>query len=64
MKLLSLQDLADRWGVSYDAVKMRKSRGQLPEPDLTFGKSPVWSEETIAKLEATNGHTGANPDTG
>lgn len=56
---LTLDDLAKRWDINYTALVMRRNRGQLPEPDKTFGRSPVWLRETIEDYEReTNGSQG------
>lgn len=53
---LTLNDLAERWDTTNGALRTRMYRGQLPKPDRTFGKSPVWLPETIEEYErATNG---------
>ena len=51
MTELTLQDLAERWSVSYNTLKVRRHRGQLPEPDKVIGRTPVWYEDTIEQLE-------------
>ena len=55
------EDLAERWNVSVGALKVRKHRGQLPEPDEqviidgTGGVRYYWYEETIKQMEETDG---------
>lgn len=58
---LTLADVARVIGVGVDSMRvyhqraMRNRRrnapkpGDLPEPDETFGRSPVWSAETITE---------------
>lgn len=64
MALLTYDDLSERWGVKTATLMVWKHRGKLPEPDIIVGQSPAWYEDTIAKLEAQNGHTGPDPGTG
>lgn len=63
-KLLTLADIAERIGVGVDSIRVYHQRasknrklgkprpGDLPPPDQIFGRSPVWSEVTIARWEA------------
>lgn len=55
MTYLTYDDLAERWGITPEAVRLRKYRGKLPEPDRMFGKSPAWLTETIEALEDKHG---------
>lgn len=57
MSYLTLDDLAKRWGITYEAVKVRRHRGLLPPPDRTIGRSPVWTEQTIKTLEGNHDTT-------
>lgn len=56
------KDLAERWNVSVSALKVRKHRGQLPEPDAYIpnenghGARAVWNEDTVKEMES-NGDT-------
>lgn len=43
---LSLEGFARRIGVTTSTIKSYRSRGQLPEPDITLGGSPGWSLDT------------------
>ena len=57
--LLTLADIAEEIGVSVDSIRVYHQRatknrrleaerpGDLPEPDETFGRSPVWRRSTI-----------------
>lgn len=57
---LDLAAVADILGVSYDSVRTYHTRakrnrrrghtrpGDLPPPDATFGRSPVWLRDTIS----------------
>lgn len=70
-KLLTLPDIAARIGVGVDSIRVYHQRatknrklgkprpGDLPEPDQTFGRSPVWLESTIVKWEAKRPGRGA-----
>lgn len=64
MNLITMRDLAERWGKSYGYVRLMRARGRLPEPDQIVAKSPVWYESTITELEDKNGHPGSTPETG
>jgi predicted DNA-binding transcriptional regulator AlpA len=56
---LTLSDIAAVIGVGVDSIRVYHQRatrnrrsgspkpGDLPKPDETFGRSPVWSSETI-----------------
>ena len=58
--LLTLPDVAARIGVGVDSIRVYHQRatknrrlglsrpGDLPPPDETYGRSPVWRESTIA----------------
>jgi hypothetical protein len=45
----TVADIADHWGVTPQTVRTYRSRkrGELPEPDKVFGRSPVWKPSTI-----------------
>ena len=63
-ELLTLQDVAARISVGVDSIRVYHQRavknrrdgaprpGDLPTPDDTFGRSPVWKLRTIEKWEA------------
>lgn len=44
-----LADVAAHWGVTPQTIRTYRSRkrGELPEPDKVFGRSPVWKPSTI-----------------
>lgn len=42
-----LEDLPIALGVSRRSVERVRSAGRFPRPDLTIGKMPIWSRETI-----------------
>jgi hypothetical protein len=49
----TITDVAEHWGVSPQTVRTYRSRkrGELPEPDQVFGRSPVWKPATIIGFE-------------
>lgn len=61
-KYLDLAGVADALGVTVDSARTYHTRattnrrngapkpGDLPAPDETFGRSPVWRESTIARF--------------
>lgn len=51
MNYLTLDDLAERWGVKHNTLRVRRSRGQLPPPDMVVSRIPMWLPETIEAYE-------------
>ena len=49
----TVADIADHWGVTPQTVRTYRSRGrgELPEPDNVFGRSPVWKPATILNFQ-------------
>jgi hypothetical protein len=49
----TVADIADHWGVTPATVRTYRSRkrGELPEPDKVFGRSPVWKPATILNFQ-------------
>lgn len=49
----TVKDIAEHWGVTPQTVRTYRSRkrGELPEPDNVFGRSPVWKPATIINFE-------------
>lgn len=57
--LLTLADIAEEIGVTVDSIRVYHQRatknrrdknprpGDLPAPDQTFGRSPVWDRSTV-----------------
>jgi hypothetical protein len=45
----TIDDIAEYWGVAPQTIRTYRSRkrGELPEPDTKFGRSPVWKPATI-----------------
>ncbi|HET6699523.1 MAG TPA: hypothetical protein VFG88_10580 [Nocardioidaceae bacterium] len=57
--LLDSEGVAALLGVKRESVTRMKARGDLPEPDETFGRSPVWRAATIIEWQAQRpGRTG------
>ncbi|MGW4042969.1 helix-turn-helix transcriptional regulator [Streptomyces sp. NPDC004721] len=49
----TVQDIAEYWNVAPQTVRTYRSRkrGELPEPDNVFGRSPVWKPATIINFQ-------------
>lgn len=49
----TIADVAAHWGVSEQTIRAYRSRGrgELPPPDKTFGRSPVWKPATIVGFQ-------------
>jgi hypothetical protein len=49
----TVADIADHWGVTPATVRSYRSRGrgELPEPDRVFGRSPVWKPASILNFQ-------------
>jgi hypothetical protein len=49
----TVADIAEHWGVTPQTIRTYRSRkrGELPEPDNVFGRSPVWKPSTILNFE-------------
>lgn len=45
--LLTLSQVAERLGLTMGTVSAYRSRGKMPEPDLQYGRTPLWKPETI-----------------
>lgn len=45
----TLKEVAAYWGITYTTARTYRSRGrgELPEPDKVFGRSPAWKPTTI-----------------
>jgi predicted DNA-binding transcriptional regulator AlpA len=57
--LLDRAAVAARLGVHPDSITRYRGRGDFPEPDATFGRSPAWLPETIDAWQANRpGRTG------
>lgn len=51
--LLDVSAVAELAGVSVASIYTYLTRGTIPEPDLRFGRSPVWRRRTIEKWLAS-----------
>lgn len=49
----TVADIAEHWGVKVTTVRAYRSRkrGELPEPDQVYGRTPLWKPATIAAFE-------------
>lgn len=49
----TIDDVADHWEVAPQTIRTYRSRkrGELPEPDRMFGRSPVWRPKTIIEFK-------------
>jgi hypothetical protein len=49
----TIKDVAEYWGVTEQTIRTYRSRkrGELPEPDAVFGRSPAWRPATIMGFE-------------
>ena len=45
--LLTSTEVADLLGVKVNTVTAWRSRHRMPEPDVTYGRTPLWREDTI-----------------
>jgi predicted DNA-binding transcriptional regulator AlpA len=46
---LDTRDIAQEVGLKQETLKKYRLRGAMPKPDRYFGKTPVWSRETITQ---------------
>lgn len=51
----TIADVAAHWRVSPQTIRSYRSRGrgELPEPDKVFGRSPAWRPATILGFPRT-----------
>lgn len=57
---MTLDDIAEHFDVKPVTVKMWRSRGIFPDPDLVLGRSPLWDRETVTSWKRPGrkgGHT-------
>lgn len=52
-ELLTVQEVADLLGVECSTVRAYAARGQMPDPDRRYGRTPLWARETITDWMAT-----------
>lgn len=45
----TVAEIAEHWGVKEQTVRSYRSRkrGELPEPDRIYGRTPLWKPATI-----------------
>ncbi|MFJ9420710.1 helix-turn-helix transcriptional regulator [Streptomyces sp. NPDC101249] len=45
----TVDDIAEHWSVKVGTVRSYRSRkkGELPEPDQVYGRTPLWKPSTI-----------------
>jgi predicted DNA-binding transcriptional regulator AlpA len=46
-KLLTASQVAELLGLSRNTITAYKAREQMPEPDVVYGRTPLWKEATI-----------------
>jgi len=44
---MTIGDIANRLGVSRSTITAYKARKQMPEPDMQYGRTPLWNSTTI-----------------
>lgn len=49
----TVAEIAEHWGVKVSTVRSYRSRkrGELPEPDKVYGRTPLWKPATIIGFE-------------
>ena len=48
-KYLTTSEVAQQLGITRSTVAAYSSRGQMPEPDVVYGRTPLWKEVTISR---------------
>lgn len=46
-RLMTVEEVAERCGVQASTVRAYNSRGQMPPPDVTYSRTPLWKAKTI-----------------
>lgn len=46
-RLLTVEEVAERCGVQPGTIRAYNSREQMPQPDVTYGRTPLWKPKTI-----------------
>lgn len=59
---LSMGEVAERTGLAESSVRTYRSRGGMPEPDVTIGRTPGWLESTIEEWAKSLPGRGARTD--
>jgi predicted DNA-binding transcriptional regulator AlpA len=52
-QILWQRSLAERWNIDRQSVYRKTVAGELPPPDVLFGRRKGWYESTIEKYEAS-----------
>ena len=52
-----LGEVARSLGVSRRTLERERSAGRFPRPDLTMGKAPLWTRETLVRWIAEGGRS-------
>ncbi|MGW3196313.1 helix-turn-helix transcriptional regulator [Streptomyces sp. NPDC001118] len=49
----TITEIAEHWGVKVATIRAYRSRkrGELPEPDHIYGRTPLWRPATIISFE-------------
>jgi len=48
-RLLTALEIAELLGLHPHTVTSYRARKQMPEPDVTYGRTPLWRESTVRK---------------
>lgn len=59
---LSIAEVAERCGLAEQTIRVYRSRGQMPTPDMHIGNTPGWLPETIEAYRLTLPGKGARTD--
>lgn len=59
---LSMGEVAECTGLAESSVRTYRSRGSMPDPDVTIGRTPGWLPETIAEWAKSLPGQGARTD--
>ena len=54
-QLLTQTEVAELLGLSRKTLSSYKSRKRMPEPDVQYGRTPLWKIETITNWRKANG---------
>jgi predicted DNA-binding transcriptional regulator AlpA len=61
-KMNTLSEVARIVGLPITTVSAYRSRGRMPEPDVTYGRTPLWSDATVQEwIEKRSGHPRTKP---
>lgn len=61
LDLVTLADLAERWGIARTTITEHADRDDFPEPVATFGRSWVWLGAEVELWRATPRPAGRPP---